>query len=201
MTGQEIFEMALTLFDEPSNGKFAKATYTIIVKQLLNQGYREVCRRGLCSRGRDTIVTSSGIREYSFPEECTAIKSIKYNGYPLSIIREDDIVSDIVGSPLAYYIAIDKIGIEPIPDKDYTLDTVYYKKPNQEIQIEEVPLLIPEEWHYVISYYLVKEFFKIDKGDRSQGFAKWNAIYEEELFKLKNYYLEGTNADQFVGVR
>ena len=48
---------------------------------------------------------------------------------------------------------------------------------------------------------MVKEFFKIDKGDRSQGYIKWDSIYEQELAKMKHYLNEGINADRYIGVR
>ena len=201
MTGQQIFEMASTLFDEPEKGKFDKSPYTEIVRRVLNQGYREVCRKALCSRASSSVNTNTSVREYSFPEGCSSLISIKHNGIPLVFIREFDICSTLKGMPQAYYIAIDKIGLEPIPDKTYTLNLIYFQKPANEIQMEDTPYLVPEDWHYVIAYYMVKEFFKIDKGDSSQGFLKWESIYEDELFKMKNYFVEGINANHYLEVR
>jgi hypothetical protein len=202
MTGQQIFETALALFDEPIRGKFSKPEYAETIKLILNQGYREVCTRGHCARGTGTIVTAMGQKEYDFLSDCGAVKSIKRDGSPLLIIREDDVENDITAAPVSYYLAIDKIGFAPIPDGTYILDMVYYKKPTQSLPInDEQPSLVPAEWHHVLAYFMVKEFFKIDKGDRSQGYIKWDSIYEQELAKMKHYLNEGINADQYIGVR
>ena len=202
MTGQQIFETALALFDEPIRGKFSKPEYTETIKIILNQGYREICIRGLCARGTGTIETAVGQKEYSFLPDCGAVKSIKRNGSTLLLIREDDIENEITAAPVSYYLAIDKIGFAPIPDGAYSLDLVYYKKPTQRFPInDEKPTLVPEDWHHILAYFMVKEFFKIDKGDRSQGYIKWDSIYEQELAKMKHYYTEGINADHYIGVR
>lgn len=201
MTGQQILETAFALFDEPIRGKFSKPEYAETIKLILNQGYREVCIRGLCARGTSTIKTAAGQKEYNLLPDCGAVKAIKRNGMHLLLIRENDVENEIVGAPISYYLAIDKIGFAPIPNKVYALDLVYYKKPTQNIPISDVkPTLVPEEWHHIIAYFMVKEFFKIDKGDRSQGYIKWDSIYEQELAKMKHYYNEGINSDHYIGV-
>jgi hypothetical protein len=200
-TIHEIIVDAFDMFDEPitSIGKYNQNNLTLTTR-LANRIYVEVCKETLCSLEEQTITTVNGTRLYPLPINFVAVKKIIYNDIPLDNIYENEAVLS-GGEPTEYFLVLDKyIGINPKPDQTYTLTLSYFNKPINQLTVYDIPSLVPNDYHYVISEGIVAQLMKYDKGDLSNGFIKWQGIYKSSLEKMAAYFKTGTNADAFYNV-
>jgi hypothetical protein len=186
MTINEIIEDSLDLFDEPAetDGKYNRDGYRLLTR-LANRIYVDVCKKTQCHRTKTTIVTNPEQREYALPSDTIGVKKVLFQGLPMTPISEFDAIHS-GGYPAEYY-TIDRsfIGFNPVPPDSLEMTVHYFARPIQTITGDESPKMVPEDYHYVISYGVAAELFKIDKGDRSDGFAKWNGIYLIEIDSMK----------------
>lgn len=186
MTITEIIEEALDLFDEPAgtSGKYNQDGYKLL-NRLANRFYIDVCKKTGCSRTSFVLKTNPDQREYLLPTDNVGVKKVIFNHVPLIPINEFQ-ADRISGYPAEYYtIDLKTIGINPLPKEIFELTVHYLNKPSVKIVGAEVPALVPEDYHYVIAYGVVMELFKIDKGDRSNGYLKWRDLYQSEVIDMK----------------
>ncbi len=211
MTLLQIYQQAILRFgDQYSNsqGRFAKDSGALAYA-LINDGYREVCRRTRCSRVTTptTITTVDGTREYALATDLAALERVEYwptgstVGYKLGRIRDGDL-QPARGHPESYrQVGDTAIDIDPVPNDAYTLKYWYYQVPSADLISTDTPTLIPAAWHHLLVLYTVMWFFRIDKGDSSGGAQTWERLYEIELKKFERHLREGANADSYAGVR
>jgi hypothetical protein len=207
---QTIINDAYDMFDEPSTaiGKYNQDSNALALK-LANRIYLDICKKGYSTRTSSDITTVSGTREYVLPEGFATMKKVLYDGKPLDPIREHKATRENY-SPDGYYLTelgdgvngtvTFYIGIDPLPDSVYTVTAYYTQRPTANLTLTQIPFLLPSDYHYIISEGIVKEFMKYDKGDKSQGFMKWDQIYRMSLLELKDYYKNGVNKDKFYNV-
>lgn len=178
MTVTDIIEDALDLFDEPADtdGKYNRDGYKLLTR-LVNRVYADVCKKTNCSRTTIVITTNPDQREYALPPDNIGVRKVMFKGSPLIPIFEDKGV-DEGGYPLQYYTIGRKfIGFNPLPKDRFEMTVHHFNRPTADISGDAVPAMVPDDYHYVISYGVTAELFMIDKGDRSNGFIKWNGIY------------------------
>lgn len=204
MTVNDIIQDSLDLFDEPGTSRYNKDG-SVLLRRIINRKYREVCRKSKCARTKDTFTTVSGTQEYSFPAGCVGIQRLEY--LPIGLIRGKKMnlisfqeIGELQGTPSRYYIEGEKIGLDPLPDAEYTITRWYFQTPTAELAGTDSPNLVPSDWQHVIAYGTVYELFKIDKGDTSQGALKWKAMYENELREMKEWLKNGVAADKLRDV-
>jgi hypothetical protein len=200
MTVTEIIKDALDLFDEPadSDGKYNRDGYVLLTR-FFNRYYRDVCKKTRCYRAAATISTVADQREYDLPANNCGVKKVIYNGVPLIPISESRAFGT-GGPPQEYYTTgLDAIGFNPLPKAVYTATVHHFAKPTADISGNSVPTMVPEDYHWVISYGITSELFKIDKGDRSGGFIKWNGLYLAAIDQMKAE-LRRSGRDKFPAV-
>jgi hypothetical protein len=200
MTVTEIIKDALDLFDEPADtdGKYNRDGYVLLTR-FFNRYYKDVCKKTGCYRTTTTIKTVSDKREYDLPANNCGVKKVVYNGIPLIPISESRAFGSH-GPPQEYYtIGLDAIGFNPLPKAVYTATVHYFAKPTADISGDSTPDMVPEDYHWVISYGITAELFKIDKGDGSGGYAKWNGIYLAAIDQMKAE-LRRSGRDKFPAV-
>lgn len=205
MTLDEIVDFAGTLFDEPSSGKYM-SDGGALARQLGNLGYVEICRESRCSfQTNQSSLTLASYGPYALPSGALVLIRLDIGavaGTPntkLQRIRMNDINPARTGKPNSYNITGGQLFFYPNPDAAYPYKTSYAQGPAADIAGGAAPSLIPAAWHYVLAYYIVFQYMKIDKGDAGGGAAKWQAIYENELNKMKHYLEDGISADYYIG--
>lgn len=214
-TFSELYAEALGNFDEPSRSKFSKDSGTLAYR-LLNRLYREVCRKTQCTRDSSYFATEANTREYAFPsstvdggkiidfQRVTYRESGWTQGAKLKRLPDFNRIDEAennVGPPRRYYITNEKIGFSPLPNAAYNIYWWGIVGPSADLTSGETPSLIPADFHHVLSDGLAYWFFRIDKGDTSQGAQVWRAIYEEGLRDLEDYSKGLVSGDLYPGVR
>ena len=205
-TLDELIDDAYDLNDEaPGDGHYDYPVSRIIG----NRGYKAVCRRGKCAKQPFTLTTVIGTREYAFPDtdagKIVAVRLVKYlatgatDAVPLDIISINR-VNTWRGSPAKYYINDTYVGVDPIPDGAYSLPCEGYEGPSADIAGGIEPDFIPDDWQWVLSYFIVRGWAEMDEGKDPQTFIKWNSLYEEALGEMVSYFKTGTNAGRLPAV-
>lgn len=196
-TIQEIIEEALDYFDEPASttGKYNQDGYKMLTR-VANRYYRDVCKKTFCSRVSTMITTAAGVREYALSTGFVALKKAIYKGFPLLPIDEFKAM-DSCGPLSGYYvIGLTTIGFNPLPRNVEQITIHYFNKPTEQLTADRTPSMVPEDYHYVIAYGITAELFKIDKGDRSESYLKWQSLYEAEVESTR-LEIRKTNKDKF----
>jgi hypothetical protein len=203
---QNIIYEALDSFGEPytQTGAFNQDNYVLTLR-IANRIYKEVCKHSHCSRTSTPISVVANTREYALPAGFVASKKVKYTvgsqDYFLSPIRESK-GSRIGGSyPDSYYlIGREYIGIDPVISSSLTLTLYYAEIPTADLILTGTPSKVPADYHSVIAEGITAELFKIDKRDKTGGYAKWTHIYLASLRKMKYELKDSTNADKFYNI-
>lgn len=148
------------------------------VKKWLNDAEREYCNKTEYGIKKSTSInTEIAKREYSIPSDSKLIRTIYYDGDKLKgpIDIEDTIHSggDESGTPSAYYIELDKIGLEPIPTAVKTLTIIYYSLGGAMAAAGDYPI-IPQEHHMLLVYRACYHACVEGEDDRLNIFyAEW----------------------------
>ncbi len=208
MTLNDIIDFANTLFDEPTNGKFMRDGGSL-ARRIGNMGYAELCRETKCSvASKAEILTQNKYGPYSLPSEAVVLMRLDIGEagqapntkLPRGRLNDFDF-SRADAMPTKYALEGAQLFFSPAPDAAYPYKLHYAQGPTADIGGTAAPELIPAPWHYVLAYYIVFQYMKIDKGDASGSTPKWQAIYENELAKMKHYFAEGVSADYYIGSR
>jgi hypothetical protein len=199
-----IIKDALDNFGEPDDkvGAYNQDNYRLTLRKA-NKIYKEVCKLTHCSRGNIDINVTSGVREYALPAGFVASKKVKVKDteYYLLPTRESNAIHTGGGYPSNYYlIGREFIGIDPVVSGTLTLTLYYAAMPTADLTINQIPSMVPEDYHDVIAEGITAELFRIDKRDKTGGFAKWYKIYTASLRKMKYELKDFTNADKFYNV-
>jgi hypothetical protein len=126
------------------------------IKKWLNDAEREYCNRTEYGVKKSTATSTTPTqREYPIPTDAKLIRTLYYNGNKLGgpIDIEDTIHEggDESGTPTAYYVELDKIGLEPIPVEVKTLTIIYYSLGGAMSSASDAPI-IPQEHHMLLVY-------------------------------------------------
>lgn len=147
-------------------------------------------------------IVSSGVREYSKPEDALNINRVEWDGYPLIKISREDIDSlegtsygqiGVSGSSTHYYENSLVIGLSPIPDVDKTITFFYDKTPTPLSSTSE--FTIPNKYvYYTVDYVVYRAMLK-DQDSRAGSYLqiwndnlnsiKWSA--DQETYKNQKY--------------
>jgi len=152
MQFSDLSNMVFRLMRDETQSKFSLD----FVKKWLNDAEREYCNRTEYGVKKSTAIsTEIAKREYSAPSDSKLIRTLYYNGNRLGgpIDIEDTIHSggDENGTPSAYYVELDKIGLEPIPTAVGTLTVIYYSLGGAMSTASDTPI-IPQEHHMLLVY-------------------------------------------------
>ena len=208
MTLNDIIDFASTLFDEPSDGKFMRDGGAL-ARKLGNMGYVELCRETKCAVASSVMALEAGkYGPYLLPSGVQVLMRVDIGEVgetpkmklPRGRLNDFDF-SRASAAPTKYAIEGAQLFFHPTPDAAYPVNLHYAQGPTSDIGGSAEPALIPASWHYVLAYYIVFQYMKIDKGDASGSAPKWQAIYENELAKMKYYFAEGVGSDYFIGTR
>lgn len=116
------------------------------VKSLINESEKEYLKlTDYKAEKVTTLTTVADQQEYDLPSDCYIVLSVFYDQAKL---RKIDFASnasdDDTGSPTAYYIRQNKIGFNPIPDKEYDIIYTYLAFGGQ-MSNDDDQSVIPEE--------------------------------------------------------
>ncbi len=156
------------------------------VKAWLNYAEKEYCNKTEYAVQKSTAIsTVAAQREYDAPSDNKLIRSVYYDGNKLRgpIDLEDTIHQggDESGTPSAYYVELDKIGLEPIPVEAKTLTVIYYALGGTMSEAADIPV-IPAEHHMLLVYRAC--YFACVEGEDDRinlFYAEWQRGLEEAL--------------------
>jgi len=182
MQFSELYNTVFRLMRDEAQSKYSLA----YVKAWLNYAEREFCNRTEYALKKSTsISTVAAQREYSIPSDTKLIRTVYYDGNKLKgpIDLEDTIHQggDESGTPSAYYVELDKIGLEPIPIAAKTLTVIYYAIGGAMSAAADTPI-IPAEHHMLLVFRAC--YFACVEGEDDRinlFYAEWQRGLMEAL--------------------
>jgi len=173
MQFSELISTAFRLLRDEIKSKYSED----YIKKWLNEAERLYCNTTEYSVKKSTSISTVALqREYSVPSDCKLIRTLYYDGSKLKLIDVEDTIhqaGDESGTPSAYYVELDKIGLEPIPTEAKALTIVYYSLGGAMAAAGDTPI-IPQEHHMLLVFYACYLASVEGEDDRvNVFFAEW----------------------------
>lgn len=206
-TFQNILELAFSLYDEATNGKFSDVVYANFIDTHLFSGYRAICRDSRCAPAKIQLYTTHGQVEYDLPRvnerfEMVIISSVRCRGMRLDRLDENHIFQQSIGEVTAYYPGVKKIGLCDTPGGRFSLEISGFLGPADPFEDRnEEPDLVPVIYRHILAYYLCREFARVDKSaiDQVKIFNMWAAAYQAAVDEMSDD-MHNANIDAHPGV-
>lgn len=203
MTFSTIYTMVFRLMRDTGQDKYDLAT----VKAWVNDAEQRYCAlTGYSVKKDETITSVASQQEYTLP---TDIKSVIDVWWGYTHLIETDIEKTVVennsGTPYAYYVRNNKLGLHPVPGTTGTTIRLVYRSIGGDMTDASDTPIIPEEHQMALVYspcVMCSLEGDDDRGPMFQG--KWNALIQQAVVEgVQKSYADFpvVGEDSMLGVR
>jgi hypothetical protein len=164
----------------------------------INDGQRDIAERERILKGKATLATTAGQRDYRWPDVgILSVDSLHVNGAPLDNLpfaqAEQDYLNtnqDDSGAPTLWYEWGGQFSFFPIPDAEYTIELYFSQTPTPVVAATDT-LGIPDKYFNSLVHYVLMQAYEMDE-DWQAAQAKQQA-YNDSLTSIGDEERDAAN--------